>query len=78
MDMKKVMQNTIGTFEITTGVALKLAEFGLTAVDTVFCGVLSPFVKESDMKIGRSFLSGIAKKGGQFGEKLKKDGKGRL
>ncbi len=78
MDIKKVMQSTLGAAEVTGGVALKLAELGFTAVDTVFCGALSPFVKESDMKIGRSFLSGIAKGSGQLGEILKKDGKGRL
>ena len=79
MDMKKVLKNTLGAAEMTGGVALKLAELGLKAVDTVFCGMLSVAVKESDMKMGRSLLLDvIAKPLGKKGQKLINKGEGRL
>ncbi len=81
MDMKKVMQSTLGAAEVTGGVALKLAELGLSVSEVIFSGAKSlanEFIKAPDLKIGESMLGGFKKHTGKLANKLISKGKGRL
>ena len=81
IDKAKILKGAVGTMELSAGVVLKLAEFGLSASEVVLSGaknLANSFVKGPDLKIGESILGDIKKHTGKFADKLIKKGRGRF